>query len=195
MSAFDLPFADEVLKPHGILSTDTTALTTKLLNYRHMYHNLVCTINEAEDFYEVSHDIIMAKFDDSCKGHAVTFEDLLESLFDVDAYYLPKAKKQRKTYGEGMKEDIERYTYGASKKEILFEAMYDRDSRIHDEQSSLDKQFRTDYGVPWVVFSNVCNEIEQRFNACSWMSKLKDVPLKLRIMDCLRQLRLGGPLG
>jgi hypothetical protein len=36
-----------------------------------MYHDLVCIINEAEDFYEVSHHIIMAKFDDSCKGNLV----------------------------------------------------------------------------------------------------------------------------
>jgi hypothetical protein len=79
MSAFVLPFADAVLKPHDILSTGATALTTILLGYRHMYHNLVCIINEAEDFYEVSNDIIMAKFDDSCKGNAVTFNDLLEN--------------------------------------------------------------------------------------------------------------------
>jgi hypothetical protein len=73
MSAFDLPFADAVLKPHDIVSTCATALTTILLDYRHMYHDIVCIINEAEEFYEVSHDIIiiMAKFDDSCKGNAV----------------------------------------------------------------------------------------------------------------------------
>jgi hypothetical protein len=86
MSAFDLPFADVVLKPHYILSTGATSLTTILLDYRHMYHNLVCIINEAEDFYEVSHDIIMTEFDDSCKENAVTSDDLLESLVDVDAY-------------------------------------------------------------------------------------------------------------
>jgi hypothetical protein len=86
MSACDLPFADAVRKPHDILSTGATALTTVLLDYRHMYHDLICIINEAKDFYEVSHDIIMAKFDDSCKGNAVTFYDLLESLVDVDAY-------------------------------------------------------------------------------------------------------------
>jgi hypothetical protein len=85
MSAFDLPLATG-LKAHDILSTGATALTTILLDYRHMYHNLVCIINEAEDFYEVSHGIIMAKFDDSCKGNAVTFDDMLESLVDVDAY-------------------------------------------------------------------------------------------------------------
>jgi hypothetical protein len=93
MSAFDLPFADAVLKPRDILSTGATALTTILLDYRHMYHDLVCIINEAEDFYEVSHDIIMTKFDDSCKGNAVTLDDLLESLVAVDAYCLPKANK------------------------------------------------------------------------------------------------------
>jgi hypothetical protein len=65
MSEFDLPFADEVLKPRDMLSTSATVLTTILLDYRHMYHNLVCIINVAEDFFEVSHDIIMAKFDDS----------------------------------------------------------------------------------------------------------------------------------
>jgi hypothetical protein len=75
-----------------------------------------------------------------------------------------------------MKEDRKRYTYGASNKAILFEAMYDRDSPIHDEQSRSGKKIRTDYGVPWVVFSNFCNEIEQQFNRCSWMRKLKDVP-------------------
>jgi hypothetical protein len=113
----------------------------------------------------------------------------------VDAYCLPKAKKQRKKRGGGMKEDHQRYNYGASNKAILFEAMYDRDSPIHDKKSRLGKQFRTDYGVSWVVFSNVCNDIEQRLNPCSWMRKLKDVPFKLRIMACLRQIRLGGPLG
>jgi hypothetical protein len=78
MSVFDLPFADEELKPHDILSTGATTLITILLDYRHtMYHNFVCIIKEAEDFYEVSHDIIMAKFDDSCKGNAVTFDDIL----------------------------------------------------------------------------------------------------------------------
>jgi hypothetical protein len=148
MSVFDLPFADAVLKPHAILSTGATALTTILLDYRHMYHDLVCSINEAGDFYEVSHDIIMAKFDDSCKGTAVTFDDLLESLVDVDAYCLPNAKKRRKKCGEGMKEDCDRYTYGASNRAVLFEAMYDRYLPIHDEQSRSGKQFRTDYGVP-----------------------------------------------
>jgi hypothetical protein len=195
MSALDLPFADAVLKPHYILSTGATALTTILLDYRHMYHDLACIINEAEDFYEVSHDIIIAKFDDSCKGNAVTFGDQLESLVAVDAYCLPKAKKRRKKRGEGMKEDRERYNCGASNKAILFEAMYDRDSPIHDEQSRPGKQIRRDYGVSWVVFINVCNAIERRFNPCSWMRKLKDVPFKLRIKACLRQLRLGGPLG
>jgi hypothetical protein len=63
-----------------------TALTTILLDYRHMHHDLVCIKNEAKNFYEVSDDIIMAKFDDSCKRNAVTFDDLLESLVDVDAY-------------------------------------------------------------------------------------------------------------
>jgi hypothetical protein len=86
MLAFDLPFADAVVKPHDILSTGATALTTILLDYRHMYHDLVCIINEAEDFYEVSHDIIVVKFDDSCKGNAATFDYLLEHLVDVDAY-------------------------------------------------------------------------------------------------------------
>jgi hypothetical protein len=86
MSAFDLPFADAVLKPHDILSTGATALTTILLDYRHMYYDLVCIINEAEYFYEVSHDIIMTKFNGSCKGNAVTFDDLLGSLVDVDVY-------------------------------------------------------------------------------------------------------------
>jgi hypothetical protein len=81
MSAFDLPFADAVLKPHDIVYTGTTAL--------------VCIINEAEDFYKVSHDIIMAKFDDSYKGNVVTFDDLLESLVDMDAYCLRKAKKRQ----------------------------------------------------------------------------------------------------
>jgi hypothetical protein len=195
MSAFDLPFTVAVLKPRGILSTGATALMTILLDYRHMYHDLVCIINEAEGFYEVSHDIIIAKFDSSCKGNAVTFDDQLESLVDVDAYCLPKAKKRRKKLGEGMKEDRERYNYGSSNKAILFEAMYDKDSPIHDTQSRLGRQFRMDYGVPWVVFSNVCNEIERRFNPCSWMRKLNDVPFKLGIMACLRQLRLGGPLG
>jgi hypothetical protein len=107
MLAFDLPFADAVLKPHDVLSTGATALTTILLDYRHMYHDLVSIINKAEDFYEVSHDMSMAKFDDSCKGNAVTFADLLESLVDVDAYCLPKAKTRRKKRGEGVKEDCE----------------------------------------------------------------------------------------
>jgi hypothetical protein len=138
---FYLPFADAVLKPHDILSTSATALMTILLDYRHMYHALVCIINEAEDFYEVSHDIIMTTFDDSCKGNAVTFNDLLESLVEVDDYCLPKAKKRRKKRGEGMKEDRERYTYGASNKAILFEAMYDRDPPIHGKKSRSGKQF------------------------------------------------------
>jgi hypothetical protein len=85
-----------------------------------MYHDLVCIINEAEPFYEVSHDIIMAKFDDSSKGNAVTFDYMLESLVDVDAYCLPKAKKRHNKCGEGMKEDRERYNYGAYNKAILF---------------------------------------------------------------------------
>jgi hypothetical protein len=174
MSTFDLSFFDAVLKPHDILSTGATALTTILLDYRHIHHDLVYIINEAEDFYEVSHELIMAKFDDSCKRNAVTFDDLLESLVDVDGYCLPKAKKRRKKRGEGMKEDCERYTYGASNKAILFEAMYDRDSPIHDKQSRSGKQFGTDYGFPWVVLINVCNEIERLFNPCSWMRKLKD---------------------
>jgi hypothetical protein len=130
----------------------------------------------------------MAKFDNSCKGNTVTFDDMLESLIDVDTYCLPKANKRRKKCGEGIKEDRERYNYGASNKAILFEAMYNRDSPIHDETSRLGKKFRADYGVPWVVFSNIFNVIERRFNPCSWMRKLNDVPFKLRSMACLRQL-------
>jgi hypothetical protein len=190
MSAFDLPFADEVLKPRDILYTGATALTTILLDYRHMYHDLVCIIKEAEDLYEVSHNIIMAKFDNSCKGNEVNFDDLLESLVDVDVYCLPNAKKRGE--GKGVRE---RYNYGASKKAILFKAMYDRDFPIHDEKSRLGKQFRMDYGVPWVVSINVCNEIEKRCNPCSWMRKLEYVPFKLHIMVCLRELLLDGPLG
>jgi hypothetical protein len=86
MLTFDLPFADAIFKPHDIVSTGAKALTTIFLDYRHMYHDLVCIIFQAEDFYEVSRDIIIAKFDDSCKGNAVTFDDLLESLVNVDAY-------------------------------------------------------------------------------------------------------------
>jgi hypothetical protein len=65
MSAFDLPFADAVrTQTSWYFIYGATALTTILLDYRHMYHDIVCIINEAEDFYEVSHDIIiiMAKF-------------------------------------------------------------------------------------------------------------------------------------
>jgi hypothetical protein len=59
------------------------------------------------------------KFDDFCKGNAVTFNYLLESLVYVDADCLPNAKKRRKKCGEGMQEDHERYTYGDSNRAIL----------------------------------------------------------------------------
>jgi hypothetical protein len=44
------------------------------------------------------------------------------------------------------------------------------------------------------VFTQLCNEFEKRYQVQHYLHILKDVPFKLRIPACLRQLRLGGPM-
>jgi hypothetical protein len=94
-----------------------------------------------------------------------------------------------------MKKDRENYSYNTSTKAIQFSPLYDGNSPVRDEESREGRQFRLNYGVPWKVFETLVKTFDQRFNPHASLRKLKDVLFELRIMKCLMQLCLGGPLG
>jgi hypothetical protein len=93
-----------------------------------------------------------------------------------------------------MSEERHHLRYGYTNIKILYGALYDTNSPVRDEKSREGKRFRLDYGVPWPVFIQLCNEFEKRYEVQQCLRRLKDVPFKLRVLACLRQLRLGGPM-
>jgi hypothetical protein len=122
-------------------------------------------------------------------------DELLEYLLDVDEYALPKVTKPRRARGAGMKVDRIMYGYGTPTKAVLYSGIYDANSPVCDESSREGLQFRLDYGVPWSVFQNMIKLFDKKFAPRSSMRKLRDFLFELRVMACLRHLRLGGPMG
>jgi hypothetical protein len=70
-----------------------------------------CIVYEADDFYEVSHNIVMGCWKRASIGDFVTIDELLDCLLDVEDYSLPVTSKQWKLHGPGMKENREAYGY------------------------------------------------------------------------------------
>jgi hypothetical protein len=54
--------------------------------------------------------------------------------------------------------------------------------------------FLLEYGAPWPVFTQLCNEFEKRYQVQQCLRRLKAVHFKLHVLDCLRQPCLGGPM-
>jgi hypothetical protein len=84
--------------------------------------------------------------------------------------------------------------YGYTHITILHGALYDTNSPVRDKKSREGKRFRLDYGVPWPVFTQLCNEFEKRYQVQHCLCRLKAVPFKLNVLTCLQQLCLGGPM-
>jgi hypothetical protein len=159
------------------------------------YHDIAAIVYEANDFYTVIHSIIMACWKRASKGEKITMDELLEYLLDVEEYSLPKVTKPRRARGPGMKVDRIMYGYGTSNKAVLYSGLHDASSPIRDKSSREGLQFHLDYGVPWSVFQTIIKLLDDKFAPRSSMRKLRDIPFELRVMECLRHLRLGGPMG
>jgi hypothetical protein len=159
------------------------------------YHDISGIVYEADDFYTVLHSIIMACWKRASKGDKITMDELLEYLLDVEEYSLPKVTKPRRARGAGMKVDRIMYGYSTSTKAVLYSGLYDASSPIRDELSREGLQFRLDYGVPWSVFQTMIKLFDDKFAPRSIMRKLRDTPFELRVLACLRHLRLGDPMG
>jgi hypothetical protein len=69
------------------------------------YHDIDVIVYEADDFYTVLQSIIMACWKRASKGDKITTDELIEYLFDVEEYSLPKVTKPRRARGPGMKVD------------------------------------------------------------------------------------------
>jgi hypothetical protein len=76
----------------------------------------------------------------------------------------------------------------------VYGALYDTNSPVGDEKSREGKRFRLEYGVPWPVFNQLCNEFKLPYQVQQRLRRLKYVPFKLRVIDCLRQLCVGSPM-
>jgi hypothetical protein len=87
------------------------------------------------------------------------------------------------------------YGYGNPTKAVLFSGLHDVASPVQDESSREGLQFRLDYGVPWHVLQIIVKLLDDKFLPRSSMRKLRTIPFDLRVMACLRHLRLGGPMG
>jgi hypothetical protein len=93
-------------------------------------------------------------------GDGITMDELLGCLLGVELYSLPAISKQRNPRGPGMKEDREVYGYGNMTKAIMYSALHDRNSPLHDEESRQGEHFRNDYGVPWQVFEDFVKKVQ-----------------------------------
>jgi hypothetical protein len=93
-----------------------------------------------------------------------------------------------------MKEDRVKFGYITLIKDILFTALHDINSPIHDEESRQGKKIRKYYGVPWQVFEDFVKTVDEKFSPRRGLPKLSEIPFELRVVACFRHLRLGGPL-
>jgi hypothetical protein len=131
----------------------------------------------------------------AANGQQIKFAGLVESLMDIERYEQPNQKKVRMGRGGGvMSFERHQLRHGYKNITILHDAWYDTNSPIRDEKSREGKNFRLDYSAPWTVFTQLCNEFEKRYQVQQCLRRLKAVPFKLRVLACLRQLRLGGPM-
>jgi hypothetical protein len=77
---------------------------------------------------------------------------------------------------------------------ILHGALYDTNYHVRDEKLREGTRFWLDDGVPWPVFTQLCNEFEKCYQVQQCLRRLKAVPFKLRALACLLQLCLSGPM-
>jgi hypothetical protein len=191
----DLPKGDDILTANDIVKYGSVVFSSFHGDISIPYHYIAGIVYEADDFYTVLHSIIMACWKRASKGEKITMDELLEYLLDVEENSLPKVTKPRRARGPGMKVDRKMYGYGTSTKAVLYSGLHDASSPIRDESSREGLQFRLDYGVPRSVFQTIIKLLDDKFAPRSSMRKLRDILFELRVMACLRHLRLGGPMG
>jgi hypothetical protein len=148
----------------------------------------------ADDFYEVSHSIVMGCWKRASMGDVITIDEVLDGLLDVEMYTLPNILKERRPCVPGMKKDRVTFGYGTSTKATLYSDLHDTNSPIRDEESRQGKHFRKDHGVPWQVFEDFVKTVDEKFSPRRGLRKLNEIPFELRVMVCFRHLCLGGPL-
>jgi hypothetical protein len=191
----DLPKGDDILTANDIVKYGSVVFSCCHGDKSSPYHAIAGIVYEADDFYTVLHSIIMACWKRASKGDNITMDELLEYLLDVEEYSLPKVTKPMRARGAGMKVYRIMCGYGTSTKAVLYSGLYDASSPIPDELSREGLQLHLDYGVPWSVSQTTIKLFDDKFAPRSSMRKLRDIPCYLRVMACLRHLRLGGPMG
>jgi hypothetical protein len=170
-------------------------ITAALIDVFNPHHDMAQLVFEADHFPEVSKGILREYMALAVNGQQIKFAELVESLLDIKRYDQPKQKKVLMVRGvDVMSFERHHLHYGYTNITILQGALYDTNSPVRDEKSREGKRFRLDYGVPWTVFTQICNEFEKRYQVHQSLRRLKAVPFKLRVLACLRQLRLGGPM-
>jgi hypothetical protein len=156
-----LPIADTVLDANDIVRYGTLALSHILTDHLSPYHDIACIIYQADDFYEVSHNIVMGCWKRASMGDVITMDEVLDSLLDVELYSLPNISKGRKSRGPGMKEDRVKFGYGTSTKAILYSALHSTNSPIHDDGLRQGKRYRKYYGVSWQLFEEFIKTLDK----------------------------------
>jgi hypothetical protein len=159
------PSADTLLDANRIVWYGLLVLSRILTYQWSPYHDIACIAYQSDDLYEVSHNIVMGCWKRVSMGDVVTMDEMLDSLLDVELYFLPNISKERNPRGPGMKEDRVTFGYGTSTKAILYSALNDTNSPIRDKESRQSKQVRKDYGVPWQVFEDFVKMVDKKFSA------------------------------
>jgi hypothetical protein len=194
MTPDELPSTDTVLNANDIVQYGTLALSHILADHWRPYHDIAGTVYQADDFYEVSHNIVMGCWKLASMGDVIKMDELLDFFVDVELYSLPNISKTRKPRGPGMKEDRVTFGHETSTKAILYSALHKINSPTRYEDSRQGKQFRKYYGVPWQVFENFIKRVDEKLSPRRGVHKLSGILFEVRVMACFRHLRRGGLL-
>jgi hypothetical protein len=100
----ELLSADTLLDANDIVRYETLALSHILTDHWSPYHDIACIVYQDDDFYEVSHNIAMGCWKCASMDDVITMDEVLDSLLDVELYFLHNISKEKKPRGSGMKE-------------------------------------------------------------------------------------------
>jgi hypothetical protein len=89
----ELPSADTVFDANDIVQYGTLALSHISTDHWSPYHNIAGIVYQDDDFYGVSHNIVVGCWKRAYMGDVITKDELLDCLLDVDLYSLPNISK------------------------------------------------------------------------------------------------------
>jgi hypothetical protein len=84
----ELPSADTVLDSNDIVKYGTLGVSHLLTDRWSPCHDIAGIVYEADDFYDVSHNIVMGCWKHAYMGDVVTMDELLDCVLDMEDYSL-----------------------------------------------------------------------------------------------------------